>query len=66
MLDDLEARMYCRELLLQMFNIQDVRRLDSKQRLDLAMALRNNYNVTRRQIATLVKLPISEIETFVL
>ena len=64
-LEDLEARKLCGDLCKQMFGTRDPRRLDGPQRIELAQQLRRQYRLTFRQLTTLVRLPETEIRTFV-
>ena len=64
-MEDLEARTVCGDLCKQMFGTRDPRRLDPMSRIQLARALRNQYRNTFRQLATLVRLPESEIRFYV-
>ncbi|MBQ0149379.1 MAG: hypothetical protein KBT08_02050 [Bacteroidales bacterium] len=64
MMDDLEAREKCRDLSKRLFGTRDVRRLDVQRRMRLAAELMNDYRLSYRQLATLVRLPESEIRMF--
>lgn len=64
-LEDLEARKVCGNVCKQLFGTRDPRRLDGPQRIRLAQELRNGYRLTFRQLATLVRLPETEVRTFV-
>ena len=64
-MEDLEARTVCGDLCKQMFGTRDPRRLDSKSRIQLAQELRKQYRNTFRQLASLVRLPESEIRFYV-
>lgn len=63
--EDMEARKLCGDLCKQLFGTRDPRRLDGRQRIELAQHLRRLYRLTFRQLATLVRLPETEIRTFV-
>ena len=65
MLEDIEARKVCGELSRQLFNTRDTRKLDATQRIMLAQQLRRQFKLTFRQLSTLVRLPETEIRTFV-
>lgn len=65
MLEDAEARQLCGDLCKQLFGTRDPRRLDAPQRVFLAQELRRRYRMTFRQLATLVRLPETEIQTYV-
>ena len=65
-LEDLEARKVCGDVCRQLFGTRDPRRLDTRQRIRLAQQLRSRFRLTFRQLATLVRLPETEIRTFVL
>lgn len=64
-LDDAEASGYCRDLCQEMFQVNIVRVLDGRQRVQLAQALRSRYKLSFRQLAKLTELPMSEIQRFV-
>ena len=64
-LNDQEARKICGNVCKQVFGTRDPRRLDGPQRIRLAQELRNGYRLTFRQLATLVRLPETEVRTFV-
>lgn len=65
MLEDTEARIICGDVCKAVFGTRDPRRLDSRGRLSLAQTLRRQHNMTHRQIATIVRLPESEIRRYV-
>ena len=65
-MEDLEARKVCGDVCRQMFGTRDPRRLDTRQRVRLAQELRQRFRLTFRQLATLTRLPETEIRTFVL
>ena len=64
-LEDMEARKICGTVCKQMFGTRDPRRLDGRQRIALAQQLRKDYRLTFRQLATLVRLPETEIRIYV-
>jgi hypothetical protein len=64
-MEDLEARKTCGDVCKQLFGTRDPRRLDTSQRVRLAQQLRRLYRLTFRQLATLVRLPETEVRTFV-
>lgn len=64
-LEDQEARRLCGDMCKQMFGTRDPRRLVPAQRLRLAQQLRNQYRLSFRQLATLVRLPETEIRALV-
>lgn len=63
--EDIEIRKPCGDLAKNLFGVRDARRLNADQRLRLALELRKRYRLSRRQIATLVRLPLSEVERYV-
>lgn len=65
-MEDMEARKVCGDVCKQLFGTRDPRRLDARDRIGLARELRNRYRLTFRQLATLVRLPETEVRTFVL
>ena len=65
MMEDIEARKTCGNLCKRMFNTRDPRKLDPRERITLAQQLRSQFKLTFRQLATLVRLPETEIRTFV-
>ncbi len=64
-LEDLEARKICGNVCKSLFGTRDPRRLDASQRIRLAQQLRHQYRLTFRQLATLVRLPETEVRTYV-
>jgi hypothetical protein len=64
-MEDLEARKVCGDVCKQMFATRDPRRLDTRKRIRLAQQLRNQFRLTFRQLATLVRLPETEVRSFV-
>ena len=64
-MEDLEARKICGDVCKQLFGTRDPRRLNTHQRIQLAQQLRRQYNLTFRQLATLVRLPETEVRAFV-
>ena len=65
MMEDLEARTVCGDCCKQLFGTRDPRKLDPRDRISLAQQLRKQFKLTFRQLATLVRLPETEIRTFV-
>lgn len=63
-LEDLEARMICTELCKETFGRKGVRHLTVDQRMRLARECRHRYNMTLRQISSLVKIAESELRLF--
>lgn len=64
-LEDVEARNVCGDECKVLFGTRDPRRLTASQRVELARALRKKYRLTRRQLATVVRLPETEIQQYV-
>ena len=64
-MEDIEARRVCKERAKSMFGSGNIRALDVKQRLSLGWELRRSYQLSLRQIATLVNLPEVEIRRYV-
>ncbi len=64
-MEDLEARKVCGDCCKQLFGTRDPRKLDPRDRISLAQQLRKQFKLTFRQLATLVRLPETEIRTFV-
>ena len=64
-MEDLEARKVCGDVCKQMYGTRDPRRLDTPRRIRLAQQLRQQFRLTFRQLATLVRLPETEVRTFV-
>ena len=64
-LEDLEARIICGNVCKSLFGTRDPRRLDASQRIRLAQQLRHQYRLTFRQLATLVRLPETEVRNYV-
>lgn len=59
--EDAEARERCGDCCQQIFGFRDVRRLNPQQRITLAQQLWRQFRLSRRQLATLVRLPYEEI-----
>lgn len=59
--EDAEAKELCGDCCQQLFGFRDVRRLNSQQRLNLSQQLWRQFRLSRRQLATLVRLPYMEI-----
>ena len=66
MMEDMEARRVCGELCSKSFGTKDPRKLDTRTRILLAQQLRKQYNLTFRQLSTLIRLPETEVRAFVL
>ena len=65
MLEDLEARKICSQECKILYGIRDPRKLSGQSRIAFAQTLRKKYRMTIRQIASLVRLPESEVMTYV-
>jgi len=59
-----EARQLAKAMCMEKFRIKDIRRLNSNQRLELAMALRTKYRIGISQIARRVYLPEQEVRRY--
>lgn len=66
MLEDLEAREICAMTCLRLFGKRTARWLDTQQRLELAKALKFQYKLSLRQLATLCRLPEVEVMKYLL
>lgn len=64
-LDDGEARQICGDRCKALFGTRDPRRLTASERVTLAQAIRRQHRLTRRQLATIVRLPEEEIRQWV-
>ena len=64
-LEDMEARKVCGDMCKRLYGTRDPRRLDGSCRIRLAQQLRNQYKITFRQLAVLVRLSETEIRTYV-
>ena len=64
MIDDLEARKICLDECNRMHGIRDIRRLTPSQRLELALTVRRTHMLSIRQIATIVRLPMEEVQKY--
>lgn len=64
-LEDGEARSCCGDECKVLFGTRDPRRLNAMQRIELARVLRRKYHLTRRQLATVVRLPEEEIRQWI-
>ena len=60
-LEDIEARQHCRIIMKEIYGFTDVRRLNAQGRIMLAQQLRRRLRLSSRQIASLVRLPYSEV-----
>ena len=65
MIEDLEARKISAAACFSLFHKHDARWLDTNQRLLLAKELRGQYYLSFRQLATLCRLPETEIRKYV-
>ncbi|MBQ9548444.1 MAG: hypothetical protein IJV01_04715 [Bacteroidales bacterium] len=65
LLEDLEARKISEDICLDLFGVRTARHLDTGQRLLLARDLRVRHRMSYRQIATLSRLPESEVRKYV-
>ena len=63
--EDTEARMLCGDTCKKLFGTRDPRRLTAPERISLAQTLRRAHRLTRRQLATIVRLPETEIQQYV-
>ena len=64
-LEDKEAIEVCKVVCPEMFGENDTRRLTAKQRLALAQQLKKDHMLSKRQLATLVRLPEEEIFKYI-
>lgn len=64
-LEDLEIRKRCGDIAKEMFGTREIRKLKTDERLRLAMELRRCFYASKRQIATVVCLPLTEIEKYI-
>lgn len=64
-LEDLEARRICGDLCEQLFHRSTTRMLSTDERILLAKTLRRTYHLSYRQLATLIKIPESELRVYV-
>lgn len=65
LLDDQEARKICAEACLRIFGRPSTYSLSTDQRIILARSLKKDYNVSYRQLATLVKIPQNELRKYI-
>ena len=65
MLEDMEARKICADKSFALFSHHDPRKLDTRQRLNLARNLREGYRISFRQLSTLVHLPEPELRKYI-
>ena len=65
MLEDREAKSVCQKTSIDIFRTENILKLSGEQRLILAQKLRKNHNISIRQLSDLVKLPESELFTYV-
>lgn len=63
-LNDYEAREILSKLSLQQYNTKDIRKLDSQARLCLALMLKKQYGMSRRQLAVICRLPEIELQKY--
>ena len=64
-LEDTEARKVCGDECRVLFGTRDPRRLTAVERVSLAQVLRRKHHLTRRQLATVVRLPEDEIRQYI-
>lgn len=64
-IEDGEARRVCGDECKSMFGTRDPRRLTPSERVLLAQTLRRKHRLTRRQLASVVRLPETEIRQYV-
>lgn len=65
MLEDLEAKRICAETSQKLFGHTSLSSLSVQERISLAQVLRNNYGASVRQIASLLRIKLSELRKFV-
>lgn len=65
MLEDLEAKRICAETSQKLFGHTSLLKLSVPERISLAQVLRNNYGASVRQIASLLRIKLSELRKFV-
>lgn len=63
-LNDYEARELLSRFCSEHYHTRDVRRLDAASRLHLALALKNQYGMSCRQLAAICRLPESELKKY--
>ena len=61
-LPDHEMRDACRQVCQEIFDVGDVRKLDSARRLVVARHLRRRYLASKKQLSRIVHIPVDEIE----
>lgn len=61
-LPDHEMRDACRQVCQEIFEVGDVRKLDSARRLEVARHLRRRYLASKKQLSRIVHIPVDEIE----
>lgn len=64
-MEDSEIRRLCGDVAKAIFGARDIRILNVEQRLQLALRLRRQYRVSRRQLSLLVRLPLGEVEKYI-
>lgn len=65
MLEDLEAKRICAETSLRLFGHTSLSQLSVPERISLAQVLRNDHGASVRQIASLLRIKLSELRKFV-
>lgn len=61
-IEDLDARKFCEEMSIKMFGHGTVKELAPEKRLALALALKRKYGLSSRQLATVTRLSLDDIE----
>lgn len=65
-LEESEAREICKNIMFKKFNVGDLRKLDGKQRMEIAWELRKSYKCGISQISRRVHLPEAELSKYLL
>jgi len=64
-IEDLDARRIAENLVKARYGVNGINSLDTVKRIDIALALRQNYKLSLRQIAMVTRIPISELEKYI-
>lgn len=63
-IEDLDARRFCEETCMELFGKHTTRHLKPEERILLGQTLRNRLHLSFRQLATLLKVPESELRKY--
>ena len=65
LIEDLDARKFCEQECMDLFGKHTTRHLNPQERILLGQTLRNKYQLSYRQLSTLIKIPESELRKYI-